>query len=87
MPRLARLDAPGVLHHVIIRGIERRNIFKDNESNRCQAYTVDRYGSMVCVTFILDNFYHFKHPLSFENNRKKVGSAHDIGHFSLTDEG
>ncbi len=31
MPRLARLDAPGVLHHVIIRGIERRNIFKDNE--------------------------------------------------------
>jgi putative transposase len=31
MPRLARLDAPGVLHHVIIRGIERRNIFEDNE--------------------------------------------------------
>ena len=31
MPRLARLDAPGVLHHVIIRGIERRKIFKDNE--------------------------------------------------------
>lgn len=30
MPRLARLDAPGVLHHVIIRGIERRKIFKDN---------------------------------------------------------
>jgi len=30
MPRLARLDAPGVLHHVIIRGIERRNIFEDN---------------------------------------------------------
>lgn len=31
MPRQARLDAPGVLHHVIIRGIERRNIFKDNK--------------------------------------------------------
>jgi putative transposase len=31
MPRLARLDAPGVLHHVIIRGIERRRIFKDNK--------------------------------------------------------
>ena len=27
MPRLARLDAPGVLHHVMIRGIERRKIF------------------------------------------------------------
>ena len=31
MPRLARLDAPGVLHHVIIRGVERRNIFEDNK--------------------------------------------------------
>lgn len=31
MPRLARLDAPGVLHHVIIRGIERRNIFEDDK--------------------------------------------------------
>jgi len=31
MPRLARLDAPGVLHHVIIRGIERRKIFKDDK--------------------------------------------------------
>ncbi len=33
MPRLARLDAPGVLHHVIIRGIERRKIFR-NEKDR-----------------------------------------------------
>jgi len=31
MPRLARRDAPGVLHHIIIRGIERRNIFRDNK--------------------------------------------------------
>ena len=31
MPRLARLDAPGILHHVMIRGIERRKIFRDDE--------------------------------------------------------
>jgi REP element-mobilizing transposase RayT len=31
MPRQARLDAPGILHHVIIRGIERRHIFKDDQ--------------------------------------------------------
>ncbi|RZB33971.1 MAG: hypothetical protein SRB2_03364 [Desulfobacteraceae bacterium Eth-SRB2] len=30
MPRQARIDAPGALHHIICRGIERRNIFKDN---------------------------------------------------------
>ena len=29
MPRQARIDAPGALHHIIFRGIERRAIFKD----------------------------------------------------------
>ena len=32
MPRSARLDAPGVLHHVIIRGIERQKIFIGNKN-------------------------------------------------------
>ena len=27
MPRKARIDAPGALHQVIVRGIERRKIF------------------------------------------------------------
>jgi putative transposase len=31
MPRLARLDAPVVLHHVTIRGIERLKIFLDDQ--------------------------------------------------------
>ncbi len=31
MPRGARLDAPGTLHHVIIRGIEKGNIVRDDE--------------------------------------------------------
>jgi hypothetical protein len=30
MPRLAVLDAPDVLHHIIIRGIDRRVIFRDD---------------------------------------------------------
>jgi len=29
MPRKARIDAPGALHHIIIRGIERRAIFRN----------------------------------------------------------
>jgi hypothetical protein len=29
MPRQARLDIPGLLQHVIVRGIERRKIFLD----------------------------------------------------------
>ena len=30
MPRGPRLDAPDVLHHVMVRGIERRPIFRDD---------------------------------------------------------
>ena len=29
MPRQARLDAPGTLHHVIVRGIEKRELVDD----------------------------------------------------------
>ena len=34
MPRQARLDAPGVLHHVMVRGLERRPIFRDDVDRR-----------------------------------------------------
>ncbi len=30
MPRKARIDAPGAVHHIIIRGIERRKIFRSD---------------------------------------------------------
>ena len=30
MPQIAGLDAPGVIHYIIIRGIERRVIFRDD---------------------------------------------------------
>jgi REP element-mobilizing transposase RayT len=30
MPRKARIDAPGALHHIMVRGIEKRNVFLDN---------------------------------------------------------
>jgi len=30
MPRKARIDAPGALHHIIVRGINRRKIFYDD---------------------------------------------------------
>ena len=34
MPRRARLDAPGTLHHVIIRGIEKLRIVDDRWDRR-----------------------------------------------------
>jgi len=34
MPRQARIDAPGALHHIVIRGIERRGIFEDDKDRK-----------------------------------------------------
>jgi hypothetical protein len=34
MPRQARLDTPGTLHHVMIRGIERSPIFRDEQDRQ-----------------------------------------------------
>ncbi|MBU1207877.1 MAG: hypothetical protein KKH04_13265 [Proteobacteria bacterium] len=34
MPRRARLDAPGTLHHVMIRGIEGKGIFRDTQDRK-----------------------------------------------------
>ena len=31
MPRQSRIDFPGALHHIIVRGIERRKIFRDDQ--------------------------------------------------------
>ena len=31
MLRQSRIDSPGALHHIMVRGIERRKIFRDNE--------------------------------------------------------
>ena len=47
MPRLARLDAPGVLHHIIIRGIERRKIFRDDKD---RDNFIDRLSNLLPAT-------------------------------------
>jgi len=44
MPRHARLDAPGALHHIICRGIERRSIFRDEVD---RSAFVERLGTVV----------------------------------------
>jgi putative transposase len=31
MPRQARIDTAGALHHIIVRGIERKKIFADDQ--------------------------------------------------------
>ena len=31
MPRKSRIDAPGAMHHIIVRGIDRQKLFKNDE--------------------------------------------------------
>jgi REP-associated tyrosine transposase len=63
MPRLARLDAPGVLHHIMIRGIERRKIFRDTQDRddfieRLSIILPESHTS--CYAWaLLDNHAHF----------------------------
>lgn len=47
MPRKSRIDAPGALHHIIIRGIEGRAIFKDNTDRE---NFLERIGTLVTET-------------------------------------
>ena len=62
MPRLARLDAPGVLHHVMGRGIERKKIFMSNTDrndflDRLSALAED--GAMEIYAWVLmPNHFH-----------------------------
>ena len=47
MPRQPRLDIPGLLHHVIVRGIERGIIFYDDTDRRS---FLDRFSNLLSAT-------------------------------------
>ena len=62
MPRQARLDAPGTLHHVMIRGIEGVNIFgddKDREHFLSRVGEIERAtGTQILAAWaLMDNHY------------------------------
>lgn len=44
MPRQARIDTPGALHHIIARGIERRIIFNDDQDRES---FIERLGAII----------------------------------------
>mgnify|MGYP002154995327 CR=1 FL=1 len=63
MPRAARLDITGLLQHVIVRGIEKRDIFLDDEDR--QAFLI-RFSKLLqetetdCLAWgLLSNHAHF----------------------------
>ena len=62
MPRQARLDVPGALHHIMVRGIDKSNIFRDTQD---KARFLERLGQNVqdakCSVYawvLMDNHVH-----------------------------
>jgi putative transposase len=62
MPRHARLDAPGTLHHVMGRGIERTQIFRsDSDREKFVAYIqelVGETGTRIPAWSLVGNHFH-----------------------------
>jgi len=84
MPRKARIDAPGALHHIIVRGIEKRNIFLDHTD---RYNFLDRLGKILvetdttCLAWaLLPNHFHLllrtgTYPLATVMRRLLTGHA------------
>lgn len=84
MPRKARIDAPGAIHHIIGRGIERRKIFNDDadrESFLRRLGVVIEETSTPCYGWaLMPNHFHLvlrtgKAPISTVMRRLLTGYA------------
>ncbi len=85
MPRGPRLDAPGVLHHVMARGIENTLLFRTDEDRldflRRLAAQVETTGAQVFAWALLPNHVHLllrtgRRPLASLMRRLLTGYAH-----------
>ncbi|MFH1757221.1 MAG: transposase [Pseudomonadota bacterium] len=75
MPRQARLDIPGALHHIMVRGINKLDIFKDDQD---KTLFVERLGQNViegkCSIYawvLMDNHVH----LLFKSGQQGISAV------------
>ncbi len=89
MPRQARIDAPGALHHIICRGIERGRIFTDDadrEDFATRLETILTDTSTLCYAWaLLPNHFHLllrttSTPISTVMRRLLTGYAVVFNH-------
>ena len=91
MPRLARLDAPGILHHVMGRGIERKDIFithTDRSDFIDRLAALAEEGAMDVYAWVLmPNHFHLlcktrNRPLASNMRSAEVGLAGYVVNFN-----
>lgn len=87
MPRGARLDAPGTLHHVIVRGIERRPIVDDDTDRQRFVTRMGRLaqetGTAVCAWALMRNHAHLlvkSGPRGLPGFMRRLLTAHAIAY-------
>ena len=82
MPRKARIDAPGALHHIIVRGIERRKIFIDDEDRedflQRLGSKLPKTGTACYAWALVENHFHLllrtgTHPIADVMRRLLTG--------------
>ena len=75
MPRKARIDAPGALHHVIVRGIEKRDIFRNDHDRNSflerLGAILDESGTRCYAWALLPNHCH----LLFETGLSPIATV------------
>ena len=84
MPRKARIDAPGALHHIIVRGIERRTIFRDDADRydfiERLGLIVEQTGTECLAWALIPNHFHLllrtgSFPIAHAMRRLLTGHA------------
>lgn len=75
MPRQARLDVPGALHHIMVRGIDKTNIFDDDQD---RARFLERLGDTItqghCTVYawtLMSNHVH----ILFKSGKQGISSV------------
>ncbi len=75
MPRQARLDVPGALHHIMVRGNDRTKIFRDDQD---RVKFLNRLGKTAgearCAIYawvLMDNHVH----LLFRSGKKGISAV------------
>jgi putative transposase len=85
MPRQARLDVPGTLHHVMIRGIEGTKIFYNNEDRGNFLSRVSKLvratGTQILAWTLMDNHVHlllFSGPLGISTFMRRLLTGYAV---------
>ena len=77
MPRQARLDAPGVLHHIMVRGIEGSRIIREEQDREDFVFRIGRQvektGARVLAWALMDTHLHLLSISGSEGISKFMG--------------